>query len=396
MEGADAALGLHGSGQTGSDLVADLKDSALAHAYLESLPHGLGILQEHTGAHLGAALHQRHHGHDAVAHGAAVGGVGSIHEDHGLAGGVVLRLFQDLIDAQQIGPVAVPVGEKLFRQQIGVFLGGLRILRDGADGGADVCHIQPGLHLEGGEVQQGAVADEAHAGVDDALEGLLQRGVAGGGNHHGDNGGCHVGGLTQQLAHAETGGAQAGLVVIHMGIGLVTADDVGVFQDLLGDVAVEVEGGGHDDLLPHQRADVLQIGAAGVIQGLGAAGAVEGDENAVQMTGGLDVILGALAQQLIDVIRHPAAGGAVQGDGGDGLAAGLLHGVDHAVEGADLPLAAVVGFLPLGVAVRRKDGQRHGDGIKGIGFLMEFADQYALFLHNEIPPVICSWRRTWA
>ena len=85
----------------------------------------------------------------------------------------------------------------------------------------------------------------------------------------------------EQLAHRQRR-LLAALAHVHVRVGAISDEEIDALHHALGDVAVQVEGGGDGDIRSHRLAHHGEEGAVGIVILGGEAGAVGADVDAVQ------------------------------------------------------------------------------------------------------------------
>ena len=136
---------------------------------------------------------------------------------------------------------------------------------------------------------------------------------------------CQV--LHEELARPVTGG-----VLIHMGIGVVAADNIKVLENFFRDVCVQIKRS-CDHFAADLASQEFQQFAAGIVVVDGTGSTVKGGIDAVDFPNTVQVVGDALQCVGEHFFAHPSAGGGYHDNGGDRLATGFPDGSYRAGHG---------------------------------------------------------------
>ena len=295
--------------------------------------------------------------------------------------GGILGTVKNLVNAHHIRPHFIFSFKEERGHPVGGGLGFSGVRPDGNDGAADIRHIQPRLDIENREISQVAAFDRFVTEGDHIPERTFQRGEAGGRSHDREDDRGHGKFFTRKFPHTERGGTPPGFVKVHVRIGLIAADKIKVPEHRFGDVSVQIKRGGKHGVLPHHRAQSGEEIAADIIGSHGAGRAVHGAENAVRSAALPDIVGHAGKKEPVNFRRDAPAGFAVERNAGNSLSAEGLHHLPHALRGAFERGDPRKKVRALGIAGVFKFRKIHHNGVESVTFLVQFANQNALFFH---------------
>ena len=243
------------------------------------------------------------------------------------------------------------------------------------DGRAGNRQIRIGEAVEERDIQQSMRGGVLRQILFDVLGRSAERISHGGRDQHGDPAIGHyrpAGAL--DLPDEQFHALGASFAAVHMGIFLHIDHAVQQIHQVLGDVAVQIEGGGNGHLRAHDRADVPNQIQLQILRALCHGSAVEGNADAIQFVLVLaDPVAQLLAHGLIGLPQDQPTG-LERRKSRDQLRAHFLCGLDHAgqIIRAASGLHEFLAFPPAHLFEQRHIRAVHG---KGIGLMNDLSDQ---------------------